>query len=168
MLDGPVSPRNRLYLKGPEGAQTGPWLGNGRRGCSTPVWRRSGRAQLQAMSEERNGSAFEEQRWLSAPTSGTDSRGRWRARHGGVVEQENVVAVGPQPGWLRMKGQTFPRAGPHAAPTVPGGTSRRTAAKIARLNLLYMTETGIVDHSWSPSHDQRGMVRPSGTSSADR
>jgi hypothetical protein len=91
-----------------------------------------------------------------------------RAGQGGVVEQENVVAVGPQPGWLRMKGQTFPRAGPHAAPTVPGGTSRRTAAKIARLNLLYVDGDWHVDHSWSPSHDQRGMVRPSGTSSADR
>jgi hypothetical protein len=28
-----------------------------------------------------------------------------------VVVEKNVVAVGPQPGWLRMKGQTLPRAG---------------------------------------------------------
>ena len=32
--------------------------------------------------------------------------------------------------WLRMKSQTLPTAGPHAEPTAPGATSRRTAANL--------------------------------------
>ncbi len=47
-----------------------------------------------------------------------------RARLSRVVVQKNVVAVGPQ-AWL-----TLPKAGPHAAPTAPGGTSRPTAANL--------------------------------------
>jgi hypothetical protein len=47
-----------------------------------------------------------------------------------VVVEKNVVAVGPQAWLLRMKGHTLPKAGPHAAPTAPGGTSRRTAANL--------------------------------------
>ena len=47
-----------------------------------------------------------------------------------------------RPGWLRMNGQTFPRAGPHAAPTVPGGDLAPHRGQLARVNVLY------VDGDW--------------------
>src|SRR5215472_10183798 len=49
------------------------------------------------------------------------------------------------PGWLRMNSQTLPRAGPHAEPTAPGATSRRTAATLRGVNSLY------VDGDWHSS-----------------
>src|SRR6516164_8775106 len=48
-----------------------------------------------------------------------------------------------RPGWLRINGQTLPRAGPHAEPTAPGATSRRTAANLRGRTVCTLTETGI-------------------------
>src|SRR5262245_23002862 len=42
------------------------------------------------------------------------------------------------PGWLRMKSQTLPTAGPHAEPTAPGSTSRRYRGQLAGVNSLYV------------------------------
>jgi hypothetical protein len=39
------------------------------------------------------------------------------------------------PGWLRINGQTPPMAGPHAEPSAPGATSRRTAANLGHDSL---------------------------------
>src|SRR5664279_2490138 len=47
------------------------------------------------------------------------------------------------PDWLRMKSQTLPTAGPHADPTAPGGTSRRTAANMRGWTVCTSTETTI-------------------------
>ena len=41
------------------------------------------------------------------------------------------------PGWLRMNSQTLPSGGPHAEPTAPGATSRRTRGQLAGVNSLY-------------------------------
>src|SRR4051794_19326142 len=53
-----------------------------------------------------------------------------RARLRRVVVEKDVVAVRPQSWPASMNGQTLPSAGPHAEPTPPSGTSRRTAANL--------------------------------------
>ena len=53
-----------------------------------------------------------------------------RARLSRMVVEKNVVAVGPQAWLAANEGQALPTAGPRAAPTAPGRTSRRTAANL--------------------------------------
>src|SRR5262249_61227899 len=52
------------------------------------------------------------------------------ARLSRVVVEKNVVAVGPQAWLAANERKTLPRAGPHAEPTAPSATSRRTAANL--------------------------------------
>ena len=54
----------------------------------------------------------------------------WRARLSRVVVEKNVMAVGPQAWLAANEGQILPKTGAQAAPTAPGGTSRRTAANL--------------------------------------